>query len=107
MVACAIAWPAAGQEGQVCAERPAPQAAGPVELVILTTPAKVAALAASLPPHPILKQDASTIIYADGRVLTANVGRASAFLNELGWGARRIQIVASAPRPRARPRAYG
>ena len=105
-VAVAIASIASAQDGRTCDAKPAP-AAGPIALVILANPEKVAALAASLPPHPISRRDETTVVYADGRVLTADVGRASAFLNELGWGHRRIEVVASAPRPRARARAVG
>jgi hypothetical protein len=44
---------------------------------------------------PIARQDASTIIFADGRVVTSDVSAASDHINALGWGSRGIKMVAS------------
>jgi hypothetical protein len=91
-------------EGEVC-ERPPAAARGPVSLLILASGSRVHELAASIARDAsIVAQDASTIIFDDGRVLTADVSGASDHLNRLGWGNRPIQVVASFPASRARPR---
>jgi hypothetical protein len=97
---------ASAQQGEVC-ERP-PDAGGPVSLVILASDAKVRALAASVKDTPVVARDAHTVIFADGRVITADVASAGDHLNALGWGHRRIDVSATFPAKRARPRSsYG
>jgi hypothetical protein len=79
---------------------------GPVSLVILQSPKKVRELALAL-GGTVIRQEAETVIFRDGRVITADVEAAGRLINELGWGSRRIDIVASFPARRARPRAVG
>lgn len=82
---------------------------GPVSLLIVQSGQKVQAFAASVKDAPILARDATTVVFGDGRVVTSDVEKASAHLNQLGWGGRRIDVVASfRARARRRPaRAVG
>lgn len=91
-LAASVAWSA-----ETCAP------SGPVSLIILQSGQKVRELAASL-GGPVLRADSSTVIFADGRVITADVVAAERHLNEVGWGERRIEVLASFPKRRARPR---
>lgn len=98
---------ASAQQGEVCESKPS-ASRGPVSLVILASGAKVRELAASVKDTPIVARDANTVIFADGRVITADVASAGEHLNALGWGSRQIQVSATFPRKRARPRSsYG
>ena len=84
----------AGAASEVC-EAPA-NANGPVSLMILKSPAKVRALAASLGRGvPVVSRSAHTVIFRDGRVITANVEEAGQQLNALGWSGRPVRVVAS------------
>jgi len=85
--------------GEVC-EVPS---SGPVALVILASGAKVHQYAKTL-EGSVVRQDAETVIFHDGRVITADVEAAGRHLNALGWGGRRVDVVASFAAPRARPR---
>jgi hypothetical protein len=76
---------------------------GPVALIILATGHKVLEYARTLKGTVALR-DAKTVIFHDGRVITADVEAAGHHLNDLGWGARPIEIVASFQARRARPR---
>ena len=79
--------------------------AGPVSLMILKTPQKVRELARSVAKQvPVLAYDGKTAVFRDGRVITSDPEGATEHLNRLGWGSRRIDVVASFPRQRARPR---
>ena len=69
--------------------------AGPVSLLILPSSARVRSYAATQKGIPIAKQDANTVIFADGRVITSDVSAASDHINALGWGSRGIKMVAS------------
>ena len=87
---------------EVC-EAP-PPSSGPVSLMILKSPAQVQSLAKSLARGvPVVARDASTVIFRDGRVITADVEAASRQLNRLGWSKRRIDVVASFAKRRAGP----
>jgi hypothetical protein len=80
----------------------------PVSLVILQSGQKVRELAASVRDAQVVRHDAETVIFDDGRVITADVSAAGEHLNALGWGARRIDVAVSFPRRRALPRgSYG
>jgi hypothetical protein len=79
---------------------------GPVSLMILQSSQKVRELALAL-NGTVLRQDTETVIFRDGRVLTADVEAAGRLINELGWANRRINVVASFPARRARPRSSG
>jgi hypothetical protein len=94
---------AAGAEPDRCES--GPPARGPVSLIILQSGQSVHELAASVGRGArVLAKDAATIVFDDGRVITADVEGASAHLNRLGWGSRSIQVVASFPSAPARPR---
>ena len=84
--------------GQVCE---VPSSSGPVSLIILASGSKVHAYAKTL-KGTVARRDAETVIFHDGRVITANIEAASRHLNDLGWGSRGISVVASFPAPRAR-----
>ncbi|MGH0031612.1 MAG: hypothetical protein ACQGVC_17600 [Myxococcota bacterium] len=106
-LALALAGAAHAQQGEVC-ERGPSYGSGPVSLVILASSAKVQQLAASVKDTPVVARDADTVVFADGRVITADVDAAGEHLNALGWGARRITVSATFPARRARPRSsYG
>ena len=74
----------------------------PVSIIVLASPERVQQYAATLRGVRILRRDAQTVVFADGRVVTANLGAASAHLNAVGWATRRIEIVASFPKRSAR-----
>jgi hypothetical protein len=86
--------------GQVCE---VPSSSGPASLIILASGSKVHAYAKTL-KGTVARRDAETVIFHDGRVITANIEAAGRHLNDLGWGARGINVVASFPAPKARPR---
>jgi hypothetical protein len=86
--------------GPVCE---VPTSSGPVALIILASGSKVHAYARTL-KGTVARRDAETVIFHDGRVITADIESASRHLNALGWGARSINVVASFPAQRARPR---
>jgi hypothetical protein len=85
--------------GEVC-EVPS---SGPLSLIILASGSKVHAYAGTL-KGTVVRQDAKTVIFLDGRVITADVAAAGRHLNDMGWGGRSINVVASFPAARARPR---
>ena len=87
--------------GEVCES---PPSRGPVSLIILTSGRKVHELAASVKDARIVAKDANTVVFDDGRVITADVDGAGEHLNQLGWGGRRIDVAVSFPAKRARPR---
>ncbi|MEM7411571.1 MAG: hypothetical protein AAF430_15165 [Myxococcota bacterium] len=76
---------------------------GPITLVILQSGGKVHALAKAQ-GGTVVRHDAETVVFADGRVITADVEGAGAHLNALGWGARPISVSAASAAKRARPR---
>ena len=76
---------------------------GPVSLIILSSGTKVHTYARAL-KGTVVRQDAKTVIFLDGRVITADVEAAGHLLNDLGWGGRGINVMASFPSARARPR---
>lgn len=68
---------------------------GPVSILILDSPRKVDEFAASVKDAPVAARDRGTVIFQDGRVVTSDVEAATRQINGLGWGARKIEIVAS------------
>ncbi len=86
--------------GQVCE---VPSSSGPLSLIILASGSKVHAYAKTL-KGTVARRDAETVIFHDGRVITSDIEAAGRHLNDLGWGGRRIDVVASFSAPRARPR---
>ncbi len=85
--------------GQVCSV----PSSGPVSLIILSSSSKVHTYARAL-KGTVVRQDKKTVIFLDGRVITSDVESASRHLNDLGWGTRGINVMASFPSARARPR---
>jgi hypothetical protein len=82
----------------------APNKGGPVSILILDSAQKVDAFAASVQGAQVAVRDRGTVIFDDGRVVTADTDAATRQLNDLGWGNRPIQIVASMPlRPKLAP----
>jgi hypothetical protein len=95
--------PSAARAGEVCE---VPPSSGPVALIILASSSKVHSYVRTLKGAVALR-DAETVIFGDGRVITADVEAAGRHLNALGWGARRVDVVASFPAARPRPRRRG
>ena len=89
--------------GKVCE---VPSGSGPVALIILASGSKVHAYARTL-KGTVARRDAETVIFHDGRVITANIGAAGRHLDALGWGSRDVKVVASFPPAKARPRSRG
>ncbi|MAE96592.1 MAG: hypothetical protein CL910_18240 [Deltaproteobacteria bacterium] len=77
-----------------------------VSLLILASPALVKSFASSVEGPDVVREDETTVVFDDGRVITADPDSAERFLNELGWGNLKLDIVASFPRA-ARRRAVG
>jgi hypothetical protein len=90
---------ATAHAGKVCE---VPSSSGPVSLIILASGSKVHAYARTL-KGTVARRDAETVIFHDGRVITADIEAANRHLNDLGWASRSIKVVASFPAPRARP----
>jgi hypothetical protein len=90
-------------DAAVCESRPT----GSVMLLILPTKKKVHDYAATLNHIPVVARDTTTVVFQDGRVVTADVGSAGEHLNNLGWASLELQVVASfGIRPRRR-RSFG
>jgi hypothetical protein len=89
---------ATARAGQTC-EVPS----GPVALVILASGTKVHQYARTL-KGTVARRAAHTVIFHDGRVVTSDVEAAGRYLNAIGWGNRSIDVMASFPAQRARPR---
>jgi hypothetical protein len=77
---------------------------GPVSIVVVASKARVQKYAATVRDVRVVRRDANTVVFADGRVITSNVSAASDHINALGWGSRRIELVATSTlrRPRRR-----
>lgn len=78
-----------------------------MSLIILSSPKKVQQLAATIRDAKVLKRDAKTVVFSDGRVITADVTSASRHLNDLGWGKRSINVMASFKQRSRRPSSFG
>jgi hypothetical protein len=78
-------------------------ASGPVSILILDSPRRVDEFAGSVQGVRVVAREAGTVIFEDGRVVTADADAASRQLNALGWGKRSIQIVAGFPLHSAAP----
>ena len=83
------------------------QQTGPVSLLILASGRKVHDLAATVRDSKVLVRDAHTVVFRDGRIITSDVAAVSDHINALGWEQRSINIVASAAKPKRRPRRRG
>ena len=104
LVALGLA-PASAQDGGSC-EAAAPTT-GPVSLILLASADRVQALAASVKNATIVSRDASTVVFSDGRVISADAASVGTHLNALGWANRPIRVTASFKPRAARPRRYG
>ncbi|MBW2494019.1 MAG: hypothetical protein JRE43_04645 [Deltaproteobacteria bacterium] len=92
---------APAEAGRVCEV-----STGPVSLIVLASGPKVHAYARTL-EGTVARRDAETVIFHDGRVVTADIGAAARHLDALGWGSRDVRVVASFPPAKARPRRRG
>jgi hypothetical protein len=97
-LALALGSIATAQAGQVCEV-----STGPVSLIVLASGAKVHAYARTQ-EGTVARRDAETVIFHDGRVITADIAAAGRHLDALGWGSRDVRVVASFPPARARLR---
>ena len=70
---------------------------GSVSIVVLASGERVRKLAATVKGVEIVRRDEETVIFADGRVITADVEATGRHLNDLGWGHKRVEIAASVP----------
>ncbi|MCP5059803.1 MAG: hypothetical protein GY937_24130 [bacterium] len=77
-----------------------------VSLLILTSRTLVKGFARSVEGPRIIREDETTVVFDDGRVITSDPDSATHFLNELGWGNLKLEIVASFPKTNRR-RAVG
>lgn len=78
---------------------------GPVLLVLVESKARVPSAAAGLSRTRRLVDTADTVIYADGRAVTADLAAVSRHLNALGWAERPIQIAGAGTSTRLPPSA--
>ena len=101
VLALALSSFAIAQTGQVCEV-----STGPVSLIVLASGAKVHAYA-RIQQGTVARHDAETVIFHDGRVITADIAAAGRHLDALGWGSRDVRVVASFPPAKARPRGRG
>jgi hypothetical protein len=95
-----LSGPAAWASGQMCGPP-----AGPVLVVIVESQARVPKAAAGLSATRRLVDTADTVIYADGRAVTSDLGAISTHLNALGWAERPIEIAGAGTSTRLPPAA--
>ncbi len=97
--------PAGAQEGALCeaAQGPAPT----VSLIVLASPERVHTLAASIRGVAVVRRGEKTVVFEDGRIITADVTSVGGHLAALGWTERKIEVMASFKPRAARPRRYG
>jgi hypothetical protein len=94
--------PAPAHANEVCESKPSSR--GAVSLIILSSGRKVHELAGSVKDAQVVAKDGETVVFADGRVITSDPEAAGVHLNRLGWSRRRIDVTATFPAKRARPR---
>ena len=80
-----------------------PTPPGSVSLIVLQSSSAVHELAGAL-RGTIVARDDTTVLFADGRVISSDVGKVGDHLNTLGWAERPIRMVSSLPARRAPPR---
>ena len=90
--------PEASAQGGMCGSSPEP-----VLVVLVESAPKVRAAAAGLSKAPVLVSAADTLIYADGRAVTSDLGSISQHLNRLGWADRPIEIAGAGTSTRLPP----
>ena len=87
---------------QSCESKPGTR--GPVSILILDSPQRVEEFAKTVQGAKVAARDRGTVVFDDGRVVTADADAATRQLNGLGWGNRPIQVVASMSlRPKQAP----
>ncbi len=91
MVASLASSQATAETGKSCVA----SGASSVQLVILASPEKVKAYAATIKKVPVVRSDQTTVAFDDGRVITSDVAAAEEHLNALGWARLPIRVVAS------------
>ena len=92
-----VAAPVAATSGGTCDAGGPGGSGGSVALVVLASAERVARYAATVEGVKVLRRDSDTVVFADGRVVTSDVAAAGRHLNALGWGSRRVEVVASFP----------
>ena len=90
-------------DGAVCESK----LTGKVMVLIVSTSEKVHDYASTLAHIPVVARHATTVVFQDGRVVTADVGKASQYLNDLGWASLQIEVVASFGMRPKRRRSFG
>jgi hypothetical protein len=98
LLAVAVAGPLAAETGGMCGSR-----SEPVLIVLVESAPKVRAAATGISKAPVLVNVADTVIYADGRAVTSDLGSISQHLNELGWASRPIEIAGAGTSTRLPP----
>jgi hypothetical protein len=71
--------------------------ASPVMIVVVDSPERVKSVSALWKGTPTLVEEADTVVFADGRVVTSRVEAAGDHLQSLGWAHRQIEIVGGLP----------
>jgi len=71
--------------------------ASPVMIVVVESPQKVKSASALWKTTPIVVQEAETVVFADGRIVTSRLEATGDHLQSLGWTHRKIEIVGGLP----------
>jgi hypothetical protein len=66
-------------------------------IVVVDSPEQVKAASALWKGTPILVEEAHTVVFADGRIVTSRVEAAGDHVQSLGWARRQIEIVGGLP----------
>jgi len=69
----------------------------PVMIVVVESPGKVKSASALWKATPIVVEEADTVVFADGRIVTSRIEATGDHLQSLGWTHRQIEIVAGLP----------
>ena len=90
----------AGEQNRAAPSEPAgicEPGSSPVMIVVVESPEKVKSAAALWKGTPILVEEAHTVVFADGRIVTSRVEAAGDHVQSLGWARRQIEIVGGLP----------
>jgi len=82
--------PGASEQAGICEPGEAP-----VTIVVVKSASKVRSAAALWESTPVVSQDAETVVFADGRIVTSRLEATGEHLESLGWAHRDIEIVGS------------
>ena len=69
----------------------------PVMIVVVESPRQVQSASARWKATPIIRQQAETVVFSDGRIVTSEVEATGPLLQSLGWTHRQIEIVGGLP----------